>query len=63
MYGLMAAIGKVGAFIGTYTFPQIIAAFPDGPAQSSGPFWIASGLAIFSAIIVSHSISLSREFH
>jgi hypothetical protein len=24
LYGIAAAVGKVGAFIGTYTFPQII---------------------------------------
>lgn len=42
MYGAAAAIGKVGAFIGTYTFPQIIDAFPAGPKQDTGPFWIAS---------------------
>ncbi|RXW25591.1 hypothetical protein EST38_g212 [Candolleomyces aberdarensis] len=50
-YGLAAAIGKVGAFVGTWAFPPIIKAF--GGASSTrgntGPFWIASGLAILSA--------------
>ncbi|KAJ2922545.1 hypothetical protein H1R20_g14539, partial [Candolleomyces eurysporus] len=50
-YGLAAAIGKVGAFVGTWAFPPIIEAF--GGASSTrgntGPFWIASGLAILSA--------------
>ncbi|GAA5899751.1 uncharacterized protein JCM6883_005978 [Sporobolomyces salmoneus] len=48
LYGFAAAIGKVG----TWCFPEIIAAFPEGPKQTSGPFWIGSSLAIFSAIVV-----------
>lgn len=51
LYGLVAAIGKVGAFAGTYAFPRIIAAFPAGDAQASGPFFVGSGLAILSALI------------
>ncbi|TEB27007.1 MFS general substrate transporter [Coprinellus micaceus] len=45
---------KVGAFVGTWMFPPIIEAF--GGAESTrgntGPFWIASGLALLSAIVV-----------
>ncbi|EUC64878.1 MFS Git1p-related glycerophosphoinositol and glycerophosphocholine permease [Rhizoctonia solani AG-3 Rhs1AP] len=52
-YGIAAAIGKVGAFVGTWAFPPIIEAF--GGASSTrgntGPFWIGSGLAILSALI------------
>jgi len=52
-YGIAAAIGKVGAFVGTWAFPPIIDAF--GGAESTrgntGPFWIGSGLAILSALI------------
>ena len=51
-YGLAAAIGKIGAFVGTWAFPAIIDDFPAGDKQSSGPFWIGSGLAIFSALCV-----------
>lgn len=51
-YGLAAAIGKIGAFAGTWAFPAIINDFPEGDAQSSGPFWIGSGLAVFSALCV-----------
>ncbi|GAA6060458.1 hypothetical protein JCM10212_000886 [Sporobolomyces blumeae] len=51
-YGMAAAIGKVGAFVGTWAFPAIIDSFPAGPKQTSGPFWIGSGLAFFSAIVV-----------
>ncbi|CEQ43126.1 SPOSA6832_05017 [Sporobolomyces salmonicolor] len=52
MYGVAAAIGKIGAFVGTWSFPAIIDDFPVGPKQTSGPFWIGSGLAFLSAIIV-----------
>ena len=52
-YGIAAAIGKVGAFSGSYAYPQIQADL--GPEGSdiyfSGPFYIAGGLAIFSAAI------------
>jgi len=52
-YGIAAAIGKVGAFVGTWAFPPIIDAF--GGAETTrgntGPFWIGSGLAILSALI------------
>ncbi|EST07813.1 General substrate transporter [Kalmanozyma brasiliensis GHG001] len=52
-YGLCAAIGKVGAFSGSYAFPVIQADL--GPEDSNiyyaGSFYIAGGLAIFSAAI------------
>ncbi|CAE6470669.1 unnamed protein product [Rhizoctonia solani] len=52
-YGIAAAIGKVGAFVGTWAFPPMIDAF--GGASSTrgntGPFWVGSGLAILSALI------------
>ncbi|TXT09303.1 uncharacterized protein COLE_03237 [Cutaneotrichosporon oleaginosum] len=53
LYGIAAAIGKVGAFIGSYTFPQIQA---DMDARSAylghtGLFYIGAALAGFSAII------------
>lgn len=53
-YGLAAAVGKVGAFIGTWIFPPIIDAFggSDSIRGNTGPFWIASGLAILSALVV-----------
>jgi MFS family permease len=52
-YGVAAAIGKVGAFIGTYTFPQITDSFTARSATLgiTGPFWVGSALAVFSAII------------
>ncbi|KAJ7165511.1 major facilitator superfamily domain-containing protein [Mycena crocata] len=50
-YGIAAAIGKVGAFVRTWAFPPMIAAFgKDNPDKgNTGPFWVGSGLAIISA--------------
>jgi len=52
-YGVAAAVGKVGAFVGTWAFTPMIKAFggPDSKLGNTGPFWVASGLAIFSALI------------
>jgi len=52
-YGTAAAIGKVGAFVGTWAFPPIIDAFggADTTRGNTGPFWIGSGLALLSALI------------
>lgn len=52
-YGVAAAVGKVGAFVGTWAFPPMIDAFggADSTRGNTGPFWVASGLAVFSAII------------
>ncbi|KDR76341.1 hypothetical protein GALMADRAFT_121334 [Galerina marginata CBS 339.88] len=52
-YGTAAAVGKVGAFVGTWAFPPIIDAFggSDSARGNTGPFWIGSGLAILSALV------------
>ncbi|KAI0059261.1 MFS general substrate transporter [Artomyces pyxidatus] len=52
-YGIAAAIGKVGAFVGTWAFPPMIDAFggPDSNRGNTGPFWVGSGLALLSALI------------
>lgn len=50
-YGIAAAIGKVGAFIGTYIFPYIQAAGGNETQSAQYPFWVASSLAVFSAIL------------
>jgi len=52
-YGIAAAIGKVGAFVGTWAFPPIIKAFGGETTirGNTGPFWIGSGLALFSAAV------------
>jgi len=52
-YGIAAATGKVGAFVGTWAFPPIIKAFGGDKTVrgNTGPFWIGSGLALLSALI------------
>ncbi|KAG9039013.1 hypothetical protein FS837_001077 [Tulasnella sp. UAMH 9824] len=62
-YGGAAAVGKVGAFAGTWAFPAIIDRFPPGPKQDSGPFWIGSGLCILSAMITFFFIPEVPENH
>ncbi|KGK37271.1 hypothetical protein JL09_g3596 [Pichia kudriavzevii] len=49
-YGIAAAIGKIGAFVGTYVFPTFQRHYP-GTKGFQIPFWLASSLAIFAAII------------
>ncbi|KAI0710110.1 metabolite transporter [Earliella scabrosa] len=55
-YGIAAAIGKVGAFAGTWAWQAIVDDFtkrhPEDPKiGNTGPFWIGSALAVVSAII------------
>ncbi|PPQ69138.1 hypothetical protein CVT24_000004 [Panaeolus cyanescens] len=52
-YGIAAAVGKVGAFVGTWAFPPMIKAFGGDQTEkrNTGPFWVGSGLAILSAIV------------
>jgi len=52
-YGAAAAIGKVGAFVGTWAFPPMIKAFGGSKSikGNTGPFWVGSGLAILSALV------------
>lgn len=50
-YGIAAAIGKIGAFVGTWVF-YIQAAGGSGTVQSAQyPFWVASSLSLLSALI------------
>ncbi|KAF5392350.1 hypothetical protein D9757_001446 [Collybiopsis confluens] len=51
--GIAAAVGKVGAFAGTWAFPAIIGDFGgfSSPRGNTGPFWIASALACLSALV------------
>ncbi|ODQ81612.1 hypothetical protein BABINDRAFT_159881 [Babjeviella inositovora NRRL Y-12698] len=53
-YGIAAAIGKIGAFVGTWVFPVIIknAGGADTTAGNQAPFWVASSLCIFSGLMV-----------
>lgn len=50
-YGIAAAIGKVGAFVGTYVFPIIIknSGGSDSIRGNQAPFWVSSCLCVFSA--------------
>ncbi|QLL30734.1 hypothetical protein HG536_0A05490 [Torulaspora globosa] len=53
LYGVAAAIGKVGAFVGSYVFPDIIrnAGGYDTTSGLQAPYWVASSLCVFSALL------------
>ena len=51
-YGIAAAIGKVGAFVGTYVYPYIEAAGgSDTTASAQYPFYVSSSLSVLSALL------------
>ncbi|RDA92084.1 hypothetical protein CP533_3593 [Ophiocordyceps camponoti-saundersi (nom. inval.)] len=51
-YGVSAAIGKIGAFVGALVFPHIQAAGGKDTVQSAQyPFWVASSFCILTAAI------------
>ncbi|KAK7713542.1 glycerophosphoinositol permease [Diaporthe eres] len=51
-YGVAAAIGKIGAFVGTWVFPYIQAAGGnDEVASAQYPFWVSSSLCVLSAAL------------
>lgn len=52
-YGIAAACGKIGAFIGTYIFKYIEAAGGNNAtATAQYPFFVSSSLCILSAALV-----------
>jgi MFS family permease len=51
-YGIAAAIGKIGAFVGTWVFPYIEAAGHNDTQSAQYPFWVSSSLCILSAFLV-----------
>ncbi|KAK0554552.1 glycerophosphoinositol permease [Tilletia horrida] len=55
-YGIAAAIGKIGAFVGTYVFDPISLSLAHGDENAdiytTGPFYIGSALALLSALVV-----------
>lgn len=52
-YGIAAAVGKIGAFVGTWVFPYIVAAGGDSETLSAQyPFWVSSSLCVLSAFLV-----------
>lgn len=50
-YAIAAALGKIGAFIGSYIFPIVQANAPNANRAGQDPFFIASSLCIFSAAV------------
>ncbi|KXJ85293.1 MFS phospholipid transporter Git1 [Microdochium bolleyi] len=51
-YGIAAACGKIGAFVGTYVFPYIQAAGGSDAVKSAQyPFWVAASLCVLSITI------------
>ncbi|KAK9468454.1 major facilitator superfamily domain-containing protein [Lipomyces arxii] len=52
-YGIAAATGKIGAFVGTYVFPVIIknAGGEDTVKGLQAPFWVSSSLSILSGLM------------
>ena len=53
-YAIAAAMGKIGAFVGTYIFPIIQDNAPGGADSVRGgqdPFFVSSSLCIFSAFL------------
>ncbi|KAK8130941.1 MFS phospholipid transporter g.t1.c1 [Apiospora sp. TS-2023a] len=52
-YGIAAAVGKIGAFVGTLVFPFIQAAGVDDKIkQNQYPFYVSSSLCLLSAALV-----------
>lgn len=51
-YGIAAAVGKVGAFVGTYIYTPLQDRFPsDSDLHFSAPFYVGSGLAVLAFFI------------
>jgi len=50
-YGIAAAFGKIGAFVGSYVFPIIKKHAPNPTRAGQDPFFVGSALAIFSGFL------------
>lgn len=50
-YGIAAAAGKIGAFVGTYVIPIIQNNAPNEVRRGQDPFFVSSSLCIFSAAL------------
>lgn len=50
-YSYAAAIGKVGAFVGTYVLPIVQENAPNHIRAGQDPFFVSSSLCIFSAFL------------
>lgn len=51
-YGIAAATGKIGAFVGTWVFPYIEAAGHSETASAQYPFYVSSSLCLVAAALV-----------
>ncbi|KAI5282920.1 hypothetical protein KEM54_002471 [Ascosphaera aggregata] len=51
-YGIAAAFGKIGAFVGTYVFPVIQNHAPNAVRAGQDPFFVSSSLCIVSCLVV-----------
>ncbi|ORY77342.1 major facilitator superfamily domain-containing protein [Protomyces lactucae-debilis] len=61
-YAIAAAIGKIGAFVGSYAFPSIASRFSSTNAGYKGDFYVASAMAICAAMVAFFFVSeLSQE--
>ena len=61
-YGIAAAIGKIGAFVGTWVFPAIQSKYANNAnpdLQLQVPFYISSALCLFSACLAIFFLSSS----
>lgn len=50
-YSYAAAIGKIGAFVGTYVLPIVKERAPNPVRAGQDPFFVSSALCIFSAFL------------
>ncbi|OOQ85192.1 putative metabolite transport protein [Penicillium brasilianum] len=50
-YSYAAAIGKIGAFVGTYVLPIVQKNAPNAVRKGQDPFFVSSALCIFSAFL------------
>lgn len=50
-YGIAAAMGKIGAFVGTYVLPIVQKNAPNPTRSGQDPFFVSSALCIFSAAL------------
>jgi hypothetical protein len=50
-YAIAAALGKIGAFVGTYIFPYIEAAGGSGNASAQYPFYVSSCFCILTCVL------------
>lgn len=50
-YGIAAATGKIGAFVGTYVLPVVQKNAPNETRAGQDPFFVSSSLCIFTAAV------------